>query len=75
MVGIGESGFFEPSNEQMFSQKNNYLYLPMNILQNILVVNAYFREMSGSNDPDDLIVAAFKAYEEEDRKVSAEKFR
>jgi len=29
----------------------------------------------GSNDPDDLIVAAFKAYEEEDRKVSAEKFR
>ncbi len=30
---------------------------------------------SGSNDPDDLIVAAFKAYEEEDRKVSAEKFR
>ncbi len=34
--------------------------------------NPYF---SGSNDPDDLIVAAFKAYEEEDRKVSAEKFR
>jgi Ca2+-binding EF-hand superfamily protein len=29
----------------------------------------------GSNDPDDLIVAAFKAYEEENRKVSAEKFR
>ena len=29
----------------------------------------------GSNDPDDLIVAAFKAYEEEQRKVSAEKFR
>jgi len=29
----------------------------------------------GSNDPDDLIVAAFKAYEEEERKVSAEKFR
>ena len=30
---------------------------------------------SGSNDPDDLIVSAFKAYEEEERKVSAEKFR
>lgn len=29
----------------------------------------------GSNDPDELIVAAFKAYEEEERKVSAEKFR
>jgi Ca2+-binding EF-hand superfamily protein len=29
----------------------------------------------GSNDPDDLIVAAFKAYEEDDRKISAEKFR
>ena len=30
---------------------------------------------TGSNDPDDLIVAAFKAYEEEERKISAEKFR
>jgi Ca2+-binding EF-hand superfamily protein len=29
----------------------------------------------GSNDPDDLIIRAFKAYEEEERKVSAEKFR
>jgi len=29
----------------------------------------------GSNDPDELIVSAFKAYEEEERKVSAEKFR
>jgi hypothetical protein len=31
--------------------------------------------LPGSNDPDDLIVSAFKAYEEEERKISAEKFR
>jgi Ca2+-binding EF-hand superfamily protein len=29
----------------------------------------------GSNDPDELIVQAFKAYEEDERKISAEKFR
>jgi hypothetical protein len=42
------------------------------VLNKEIFNNPYF---SGSNDPDDLIVAAFKAYEEEDRKVSAEKFR
>ena len=29
----------------------------------------------GSNDPDDLIVQAFKAYENEERKIEAEMFR
>ena len=38
-------------------------------------LNFWMFVFTGSNDPDDLIVAAFKAYEEEERKISAEKFR